>query len=156
MRLKMIVFAVAAFCLFAVPSFAANVTGTWEGGPAMPKMQGGGAGDMDGYRRPMKYLFNLKQEGTKLSGSVKGPFGPVREFTDGKIEGNKLSFSYKLKGLQGNDMTEMTVKWDGVLSGEEITFTLSVEGGTGRPGGSGMPTMKVVAKRLKKSPLPKK
>ena len=153
MRLKMIVFAVAAFCLFAVPSFAANVTGTWEGLMTMPKMQSGGADgpadDMRGPRGPMKYVFNIKQEGTKLSGSVKGPFGPVREFTDGRIEGNKLSFSYKLKGLQGNDMTEMTVKWEGALSGEEITFTLSVEGGTGGPGGSGMPTMKVVAKRQK-------
>ena len=153
----MIISAVAAFCIFAVPSFAANVTGAWEGQMAMPKMQGRGPADgMVGSMGPMKYVFKLKQDGIKLSGSVKGPFGPVREFTDGRIEGNKVSFSYKLKGLQGNDMTEMTVKWDGVLSGEEITFTLSVEGGTGRPGGSGMPTMKVVAKRLKKSPLPKK
>ncbi len=153
MRLKMIVIAVAAFCLFAVPSFAANVTGTWEGQMAMPKMQGAGPADGSGAMRPMKYVFNLKQDGTKLSGSVKGPFGPVREFTDGRIEGNKISFSYKLKGLQGKDMTEMTVKWDGAHSGEEITFTLSVEGAKGGPAG-GMPQMQVVVKRQKESHKP--
>ena len=146
MRLKMIVFLVAAFCLFAVPSFAGDVTGTYEGEMAMPKMQGGGGGGM-GPQGPMKYVYTLKQAGTKLSGSVKGPFGPENAFTDGKIEGDKLSFSYKVS-FQGN---EMTIKWDGVVKGDEITFTMGMEGGMGGPGGGGggMPPMKVVAKRQK-------
>lgn len=149
MRLKMIVFFVAAFCLFAVPSFAADITGTYEGEMAMPKMQGGGGpggGGMGGGQMPaMKYIYKLTQEGTKLSGSVKGPFGPVNVFTDGKIEGDKISFSYKAS-FQGN---EMTVKWDGDVKGDEITFTQSIEGGMGGPGGGGMPPTKVVAKKQK-------
>ena len=152
MRIKMTVVAISAlFLMAAVPAFGADVTGTWEGEMAMPKMQGGpgggGPGGGMGPQGPMKFTFNLKADGNKLSGSVKGPFGPANEFTDGKMDGNKLSFSYKTQGFQGN---EMTIKWDGTLSGEEITFTMGFEGGMGGPpGGGGMPPMKVVAKRVK-------
>jgi len=149
MRLKMIVFLLAAFCLFAIPSFAADVTGTWEGEMKMEGGPGGGGpggGGPGGGMGPMKFNYTLKQDGAKLSGSVKGPFGPANEFTDGKIEGNKLSFSYKTQGMQGN---EMTIKWEGTLSGDEITFTMGMEGGGGGPGGGGMPPMKVVAKKQK-------
>jgi hypothetical protein len=156
MRTKMFVVAISVlFLMAAVPSLGADVTGKWEGEMAAPKMQGGpggggpgggGPGGGMGPQGPMKFTFDLKTEGDKLSGSVKGPFGPANEFTDGKMDGNKLSFSYKTQGFQGNDMT---IKWDGTLSGEEITFTMGVEGGMGGPGGGGMPPMKVVAKRVK-------
>ena len=148
MRLKMIIFTVAAFCIFAVPSFAANVTGTWEGEMSMPKMQGGGgggAGGPGGGMGPMKFTYTLKQDGTKLTGSVKGPRN-TNEITDGKIEGDKISISYKIQGMQGN---EMTIKWNGVVSGDEITFTMGFEGAPGGGGGMRMPPMKVVAKRQK-------
>jgi hypothetical protein len=152
MRLKMVIVAVSVLFFMVGSAFAADVTGTWEGEMAMPKMKAGGpggggpGGGMGGPPGPMKYVYNLKQDGTKLSGSVKGPFGPASEFTDGKIDGNKLTFSYKVQGFQGG---EMTIKWEGILEGEEITFTLSMEGGMGGPGGGGRPPMKVVAKRQK-------
>ena len=154
MRLKMIVLLVAAFCLFAIPSFAGDVTGTYEGEMKMEGGPGGGpggGGPGGGGMPPMKFTYTLKQNGTKLSGSVKSSFGnTANEFTDGKIEGNKLSFSYKTQGRQGN---EMTIKWDGVVEGDQITFTMGFEGGMGGgPGGGGgmqMPPMKVVAKRVK-------
>jgi hypothetical protein len=149
MRLKMIGFFVAAFCLFAVPSFAADVTGTYEGEMAMPKMQGGGGGGGGGMgpQGPMKYTFTLKQDGAKLSGSVKSPFpGPANEFTDGKIEGDKISIAYEVDAM-GN---KMKIKWDGVVKGDEITFTMGFEGGMGGgPGGGEMPPMKVVVKKQK-------
>jgi hypothetical protein len=149
MHTKMFVVAISVlFLMAAVPSFGADVTGKWEGEMAMPKMQGGpggGPGGGMGPQGPMKFTFDLKADGNKLSGSVKGPFGPANEFTDGKMDGNKLSFSYKTQGFQGN---EMTIKWDGTLSGEEISFTMGAEGGMGGPGGGEMPPMKVVAKRI--------
>ena len=152
MRIKMFVVVISTlFLMAALPAFGADVTGTWEGEMAMPKMQGGpgggGPGGGMGPQGPMKFTFDLKADGNKLSGSVKGPFGPANEFTDGKVDGDKLSFSYMTQGFQGN---EMTIKWDGTLSGEEITFTMGVEGGMGGPPGGGeRPPMKVVAKRIK-------
>jgi hypothetical protein len=149
MRKKMSVVAISAlFLMVAVPAFGADVTGTWEGEMAMPKMQGGpggGPGGGMGPQGPMKFTFNLKADGDKLSGSVKGPMGNENEFTDGKMDGDKLSFSYKTQGFGGN---EITIKWDGTLSGEEITFTMGVEGGMGPPGGGERPPMKVVVKRV--------
>ena len=93
----------------------------------------------------MKFTYTLKQDGTKLTGSVKGPRN-TNEITDGKIEGDKISISYKIQGMQGN---EMTIKWNGVVSGDEITFTMGFEGAPGGGGGMRMPPMKVVAKRQK-------
>ena len=152
MRIKMFVVAISAlFLMVSLPAFGADVTGTWEGEMAMPKMQGGpgggGPGGGMGPQGPMKFTFDLKADGNKLSGSVKGPRGNENEFTDGTIDGDKLSFSYKTQGFGGN---EITIKWDGTLSGEEITFTMGVEGGMGGPPGGGeRPPMKVVAKRVK-------
>ena len=157
MRIKMSVVVITAlFLMAAVPTFGADVTGTWEGEMAMPKMQsgpggggpgGGGPGGGMGPQGPMKFTFDLKADGNKLSGSVKGLRGNENEFTDGTIDGDKLSFSYKTQGFGGN---EITIKWDGTLSGEEITFTMGVEGGMGGPPGGGeRPPMKVVAKRVK-------
>ena len=146
MRIKMFVVAILAlFLMAAVPASGADVTGTWEGEMTMPKQDsadGGAPGGGMGALGPMKYTFKLKADGDMLSGSVKGP---VREnkFTDGKMDGNKLSFSYKTKGFQGN---EMTIKWDGTLSDKKITFTMGVEGGMDAPGGG---EMKVIAKRVK-------
>ena len=151
MRIKMSVVAISVLFLMAsAPVFGADVTGTWEGEMAMPEMQGGPGGGAPGGgmgpQGPMKFTFNIKADGNKLSGSVKGPMGRENEFSDGVMDGDKLSFSYKTQGFQGN---EMTIKWDGTLSGEEITFTMGLEGGMGGPpGGGGMPPMKVVAKRV--------
>ena len=78
MRLKMIVFLVAAFCLFAVPSFAVDITGTWVAEMSMPKMGGGpgggGGGGMGGPPPgPMKLTYNFKADGAKLTGTYIGP-----------------------------------------------------------------------------------
>jgi len=143
MRLKMIVFLVAAFCLFAVPSFAGDITGKWVAEREMPKMQGGGPGGGAGggpgggmgAMGPMKWTFDLKAEGSKLTGTVQGPFpqAPASDIQEGKIEGNKISFFIKVD-MMGNDMK---ITYNGTVSGDEISFKTTMEGGMGGMGGPG-------------------
>jgi len=134
MRLKM--FAVAIFTLFFVAgsALAADVTGSWvaeraarKGGP------GGGPGGGMGPSGPMKWTFNLKAEGSNLSGTVQGPMGPANDIQGGKIEGDKVSFFVKMS-MMGN---EMKIKYDGTVSGDEISFKTTFEGGMGGMGGGG-------------------
>ncbi|MFC1495752.1 hypothetical protein ACFL6W_10760, partial [Thermodesulfobacteriota bacterium] len=50
---------------------------------------------------------------------------------EGKIEGDKISFSLKRSFGQN----EMKVVWKGTVAGDEIKFTRGTEGGFGGPGG---------------------
>ncbi len=132
MRLKM--FAVAIFTLFFVAGSAlaadADVTGSWVAERAARK---GGPGGGMGPSGPMKWTFNLKAEGSKLSGTVQGPMGAANEIQEGKIAGDKVSFFVKIDAM-GN---EMKIKYDGTVSGDEISFKTTFEGGMGGMGGGG-------------------
>ena len=143
MRIKMIVALVAAFCLFAVPSFAGGITGKWvaemaaaQGGP------GGGAGGPGG--GPMKFTFDFKADGNKLTGTDTGPMGP-HEILDGKIDGNKISFSVKVNMGQN----EMKIKYSGTFEGDKLTLKMDMGGGMGGPGGGGMQRPPLIANRVK-------
>jgi len=140
MRLKIIVIAVAAFCLFAVPSFAADITGKWEAEMAAPK--GGPGGGPGG---PMKFTFDFKTDGEKLTGTQQGPMGTPNEILDGKIDGDNISFSIKVS----MGPNEMKINYKGTVSGDEIKMTFSMEGGMGGPGGGDRPPMEMTAKRVK-------
>ena len=138
------IFAVAIFALFFVAdvALAADVTGTWVAEREMPKMQGGGGpggggrGGM-GAMGPLKWTFNLKAEGAKLTGTVQGPFpqAPANDIQEGKIEGDKITFIVKAS-FMGN---EMTTKYEGTVSGDEISFKTTREGGMGGRGMGGPP-----------------
>ncbi len=137
MRLKIFIGALSVLFLMAGTAFA-DVTGTWVAEREMPKMQGGpGGGGMGGGPGggmgggPMKWTFDLKQDGSKLSGSVKGPFGEPNEIQEGKVDGDKVSFFVKVN-MMGN---EMKINYDGTVSGDEISFKTSFEGGMGGMGG---------------------
>jgi opacity protein-like surface antigen len=144
MRFKMIAVAVSLLCLVAVPAFAADVTGTWVAEMAAPKGgPGGGPGGAPG-GGPMKFTFNLKAEGSSLSGTVVGPMGNENEIVDGKIDNDNVSFAVKIDRM-GN---EMKINYKGTVSGDEMKLTYSMEGGMGGPpGGGSMPSRELVAKR---------
>ena len=146
MRLKMIVVLVAAFCLFAVPSFAGDITGKWVAETAAPKGgPGGGAGGPGGGPGgPMKYTFDFKADGNKLTGTDTGPMGP-HEILDGKIDGNKISFSVKVNMGQN----EMKINYSGTVEGDVLTLKMDMGGGMGGPGGGGMERPPLIAKRVK-------
>jgi len=91
--------------LFTALAFAADVSGTWTGTLTFGDNQ-------------FPLTYTLKQDGSKLTGTVSGPGGDL-PLADGKIEGDKLSFSLTV------DMGGTPARFvsEGVLKGEEIAIT---------------------------------
>jgi enterochelin esterase-like enzyme len=76
--------------------------------------------------------LEFKVEGSVLTGTLINSQMPgAIEFKDGKIEGDKISFSY-VRQTNGQDMK---ISWTGTLSGDEIKLKREVGGGGGMPGG---------------------
>ncbi len=92
-------------------AFAADVDGKWAGTFSTP----------DG-ETPVTFTF--KADGAKLAGSTTGPDGSETKIADGKVDGNKVSFSvtFDFGGMP------FTMNYQGVLSGNQIKFTLDIFG----------------------------
>jgi enterochelin esterase-like enzyme len=74
--------------------------------------------------------LEFKAEGSTFTGTLENSQMPgAVEFKDGKIEGDKISFSY-VRQVNGQDMK---ISWTGTLSGDEIKLKREVGGGM--PGG---------------------
>jgi hypothetical protein len=116
--MKMLLSLCAALLLTfsAASAFAAtDVTGTWVG-----KMAGPDGSDF-------QITFTFKQDGVKLTGTVGSPMGgDPMEITDGKVDGDKLSFTVSFNG--------MTIKHEGVITEDTIKLTTKAEGDF--PGGA--------------------
>jgi len=101
--------------------FAADIDGKWKAEMKRPSRDGSG-------EITITTVFNLKADGAKLTGSVtvSGPWGD-REATvsDGKIDGNKFSFTTTMEGPNGS----MTTKYEGTVEGDTLKGTSAREGG---------------------------
>lgn len=110
----------------AASAFAAtDVTGTWTATVA------GQNGDS------MQITFTFKQDGAVLTGTSSGPQGDPMEISDGKVDGDKLSFIVSFNG--------MTIKHEGVITGDTIKLTSKSEGGD-------FPGMEMTLTRAKTTP----
>ena len=67
--------------------------------------------------------FDFKASGSKLTGSMTNPRGETA-ITDGKIDGDNISFTVVMK--MGDNERRLLFK--GVMSGDSIKFTRSMEG----------------------------
>jgi hypothetical protein len=76
-------FALALLLAVAAPAFAADVDGKWTGSIDTPN----GAVELN---------YTFKADGGTLTGFTTGPDGTQIPITDGKITGNKVSFSLTL------------------------------------------------------------
>ena len=117
--------ALSAAVMLAAPwaAYAADVTGKWKG-------------DMGG---DFTLTFDFKQDGTKLTGAADGPGGEPMKIQDGKVEGNKISFTV--------NFNDMKIVHEGTIDGDEITLTIKMDGGPGGgPGGAPGP---IKLKRVK-------
>jgi hypothetical protein len=105
----------AVIAVFAITTFAADVTGKWTA-----QVPG-----RDGQTRDTTFTF--KADGDKLTGTMTGMQGREMEITDGKISGDTISFVVTME-RGGN-----TIKWNytGTVSGTEIK--MKREGGQGQP-----------------------
>jgi hypothetical protein len=129
---KKLLFVTTILLVLAIGAFAADVSGKWtyeqagrNGGPAR------------------QVTITLKQSGSTLTGSVPG-FGrgggeapPPTEITNGKVDGDKVSFETKME-FNGN--TRVT-KYEGTVSGDEMKLKVT------REGQNGPMTNEVTAKR---------
>lgn len=103
---------VMAMAMTAVSARAADITGSWTGTMNTP----------DGNSMTMGYTF--KVDGSTLTGTINGPMGgDPMPFTDGKIDGNNISFKISFNG--------MTITNTGVINdaGDEIKLTSKSDGG---------------------------
>ena len=111
----------ALLALAATAAFAADVTGDWTaqmGGP-----DGNGP----------TVTFHFKQDGAKLTGTVDGPGGDAMQISDGKVDGDAISFTLTMGEGDGGKMIH-----SGTIKGDEISLTVKMEGGgRGGPGGPG-------------------
>jgi hypothetical protein len=105
--MKTLLFACAALLMAFTPVTAlaaTDVTGTWVGEMKAPD---GTAGF------PLSFTF--KQDGTKVTGSVQGPQGDPIAISDGKIDGDKLTFSVSFNG--------MIINHECTVTGDEMKLT---------------------------------
>ena len=128
---KKLLFVVTIALALSIVAFAADVTGKWT---YEQPGRGGGA--------PTPVTITLKQDGSKLTGSVPG-FGrggqeaPPTEISDGKVDGNNVSFTVK---REMGGQTRVT-KYEGTLDGETLKLKIT------RDTQNGPMTNEVVAKK---------
>lgn len=107
-------------------AYAADITGKWNA-------------EFDSQVGPQKYVFDLKVDGSKLTGKAISNIAGANattEIQEGKIEGTEISFIENLN-YQG---MELKISYKGTISGDEIKFARTV----GDAGGE-----QFVAKRVK-------
>jgi hypothetical protein len=104
-------FLVAALA-FTLSAFGADLTGKWKG--SMP--------GRDGNAREISFQF--KADGAKLTGSMMGPMGNEVEISEGKVDGQDVSFKVVLE-FNGNTMS---LNYTGKLEGDDLKLKMQREG----------------------------
>ena len=152
--MKVKILLISAVVLLALSAaYAADVTGKW-------------VAESQGRNGPTQTTFTFKADGAKLTGTVTSPGmmgGEPTEtpITDGKIDGDNISFVV-VRNFGGN---EMKITYKGKVSGDEIRMTREFPappagmgggpggggagGGGGMGGGRGPGGGEIVAKRVK-------
>ena len=117
------VLALAVFCIVGGLAHAGDISGTWTA-------------SFDTQVGKQEYTYTLKVEGAALTGTAKSNIIGDSTLSDGKVDGNKISFvekgTYQGMPLQFN--------YTGELAGDEIRFKREL---------MGFPAEEFVAKRSK-------
>lgn len=108
MRSWVMVCAALVIMLGARPVLAASdMTGKWTTEMKTP----------DGSTFPL--TFDFKQDGAKLTGTVTGPQGDPLAIDNGKVDGDKFSFTVSING--------MTINHEGTIDGDQIRMTTKTD-----------------------------
>lgn len=98
--------------ILAIPALAAEIDGNWKA-------------TAEGPNGSMTRTFAFKTDGEKLTGESVSSFAGKSEIMDGKVQGDKISFTLNVK-FQDN---EMKVAYTGkVISKDEIKLSAEVQG----------------------------
>jgi hypothetical protein len=101
----------------AVPTFAADLSGTWAGSVDLANGQHGDP------------VFVLKQVDGKLSGTYTGPFGEQK--VTGKIDGDTITLQVSASADGGS----VTLSYNGKIEGGKLSGTMTrTINGDGTPG----------------------
>jgi len=106
--------ALISLIVFALAALAADITGTWKA-------------TADGPNGSMERTFVFKVDGNKLTGETTSSMLGKSTITDGKIDGDNISFTITAN-MQGN---ELKIDYKGKVSGDEIHLTSEIAGGGG-------------------------
>jgi len=109
MRIAGFMFCLMLFGCLTSLLWAADVTGMWTGqsesGPA--------------------WVFNLKSDGSKVTGTIQGNDGKDRPINEGKLEGSDISFAVDSE-WQGNPIT---LVFKGKVTGDEMQLRVDTKDG---------------------------
>ena len=106
----------AAFVLFAFTALAADISGNWKA-------------TAEGPNGAMERTFALKQEGAKVTGETVSTFTGKSTITDGKVDGDTVTFTITAK-LGDQDVK---LNYKGKIAGNEIKFTSQMADGGNAP-----------------------
>ena len=85
--------------------------------------------ERDGQSFTINQTFDLKTDGSKLTGKITMQFGDMEprtmDITDGKVDGNKVSFSTTMETPNG----AMKVSYKGAVDGDTLKGESMREGG---------------------------
>ena len=114
----------ASAMLLAASALAGPIDGKWVSERKMER---------DGQSMTIVQTFELKAEGDKLTGKFSMKFGdmepPPGEIKDGKIDGNKFSFTTVMSTPNG----DMKMSYSGTVEGDVLKGNAEREGGQARP-----------------------
>ena len=119
---KKLLFVVTIALVAAFSLLAADVTGKWVA--EMPGRNGG---------PPRQQTFDLKADGSTLTGTVSGGMGrggaapQAINISDGKVDGDKVSFTVKRETPNGT----FEQKYTGTVSGDDLTLKTTMQGPDG-------------------------
>jgi hypothetical protein len=113
---KKLLFVAIIALVFTFGAIAADLTGKWVA--EQPGRNGG---------PPRQTTFDLKQDGNKLTGTMtgggRGGAAPQAiQITDGKVDGDKVSFTVKRETQNG----PMETKYNGTVSGDELKLKFTM------------------------------
>lgn len=117
--MKKLVILTVILCATSLVAMAAGIDGKWTS-------------EMKRGDNTIQQTLTLKSDGGALTGTVETSFNGNNRSVDiknGKVDGNKFSFTTVQNGKNG----EVTVTWEGTVTGDELSGEQKREGGQGRP-----------------------
>ncbi len=127
MRTRVVLCTMALLAICVVAASAADVTGKW-------------VAQVPGRNGTQEMTFNLKMEGSKLTGAVATGRGE-QPISEGQVTGDSISFVV----VQSRGGGEVKTLYKGTVSGSEMKLTRTREGGRGGGGGG---AAEIVAKKV--------
>jgi len=97
--------------VFVLTASAADVSGTWKAAIETPN-------------GPLETTFKFQADGNKLTGSTSNQFMGDTAISDGKIDGDSLTFTVNAN-FNGNDIK---LNYRAKVSGDEMKLTLEIPG----------------------------